>query len=99
MSELARTKSWNWQQEYLEQKRRAEKAEKLNKTLIHFLKAAIARCWMNKEWRPQDIQASAVELGLLVLKDTHVYGYSSSVKAAGGEQNDSINIPSQRSRI
>ena len=85
MSELARTKSWNWQQEYLEQKRRAEKAEKLNKTLIHFLKAAIARCWMNKEWSPRDIQADAVELGILVRKDAHVYGYSQDIIAASGE--------------
>lgn len=80
MSELKRNNEWSWQQSYLEQLRRAEKAEALNRSLIMFMKAAVSHSLMGKAWKPEEILSKGLELGLLSEKDKDVYNYANSIK-------------------
>lgn len=82
MSELKRNNEWSWQQAYLEQLRRAEKSESLNRSLIVFMKAAISHSIIGKAWKPEDILSKGLELGLLSEKDKDIYAYANSIKKA-----------------
>ena len=80
MSELKRNNEWSWQQSYLEQLRRAEKAEALNRSLVMFMKEAVSHCLMGKAWKPEGILSKGLELNLLSEKDEHVYSYATKIK-------------------